>query len=115
MIQLGSCPFCGGQAAYSRIPGQGFSILCKDCGALAVHGKYKERDQLGTAWNQRQTRHNFNDTGKVKPCPFCASRAGVGKLAGSETVLACERCGLMVSFLGGDDLNSTISLWNRRV
>lgn len=114
MVTLSPCPFCGGQPGYSRVPGQGFSILCNGCGALAVHAKLPGRDELGAAWNRREQRHNFNVKSRVKPCPFCSSRAGIKKMAHNDSILLCERCGMMVSFALADGLDATVAAWNRR-
>lgn len=116
MVQLKSCPFCGGRAVYSRIPGHGFSVLCQGCGALAVHTTSANRDALGNAWNRREVRHNFNQKNRqVKPCPFCATQAGVRKMPDDQSVLLCERCGLMVSFVYSLGLRDTVNHWNQRV
>ena len=114
MVALNNCPFCSGPAVYSRVPGQGFSIICRGCGALALYGGSASKDALGTQWNRRVVRHNFNFSNKIKPCPFCASRTGIKKMQNNSSILVCERCGMMVSFAGSDDLNGTIGLWNRR-
>ena len=114
VVALKACPFCGGAAVYSRVPGQGFSIICRGCGALALHRGTTSKDVLGAQWNRREVRHNFNIASKIKACPFCSSRTGIKKMQNNSSILVCERCGMMVSFAGADDLNGTINLWNRR-
>ena len=53
MIKLERCPFCGSLAGYSRVPGQGFSVVCRGCGAIAMHELTQERDDVARAWNLR--------------------------------------------------------------
>lgn len=114
MAHLKPCPFCGGEAKFSRIPGEGFSVVCSNCGAIAIREKSKDRDSLGNAWNLRQVRHNFSVTDQLKPCPFCASRLSLGKMPSNGSILACSKCGMMVSFIDSGDLKTTVARWNRR-
>lgn len=114
MVMLNPCPFCGGKAVYSRIPGEGFSILCQSCGAIGVREKHISRDALGKTWNLRMVRHNFSVQDKVKPCPFCASRISLGKMPDNSSILKCAKCGMMVSFIDSRSLNDTVAKWNRR-
>ncbi len=114
MVSLKNCPFCGGKAVYSRIPGDGFSVLCTACGALAVRQQATDRDVLGAGWNMREVRHNFQQRDNVKPCPFCASRISIGKMPDDNSILQCGRCGMIVSFATSNDLSTTIQRWNRR-
>lgn len=116
MVTLKNCPFCGGAAGYSRIPGSGFSVLCKRCGAIGVLGHSSARDDVGNMWNLRiPAKPNFSRQDNVKPCPFCGSRAFLGKMADSSDILKCERCGMLVSFAQSRGLSDTLELWNRRV
>lgn len=114
MVKLNPCPFCGGKAGYSRIPGEGFSILCTSCGAIAVRERGVSQDTLGNTWNTRTVRHNFSQQDNVKPCPFCASRISLGKMPGNSSILKCGKCGMMVSFFDSITLQDTANKWNRR-
>lgn len=114
MVTLDSCPFCGGKATYSRIPGEGFSVICGECGAIAVREKDVGRDELGKSWNLRTVRHNFSKSDNVKPCPFCASRISLGKMPDNNSILKCGKCGMMVSFFDSDSLQNTVARWNKR-
>ncbi len=114
METLKPCPFCAGAAVFSRIPQQGFSVLCNDCGAIVLHCGSSDRNTLGAQWNTRVFRPNFSQQNAPVPCPFCASRASVKNLAKDASVLQCERCGMMVSFAQSASLADTVAKWNKR-
>lgn len=114
MIQLNPCPFCGAKASFSRIPGQGLSILCSGCGAIAAKKADTSSQALADAWNARTVRHNFSRQSNVAPCPFCASRLDVGKMPDNASILKCMQCGMYVTFIESDDLHDTVVRWNRR-
>ena len=108
MIKLERCPFCGSLAGYSRVPGQGFSVVCRGCGAIAMHELTQERDDVARAWNLRAPQ--AAPGGGVRPCPFCGSAVVV---AGS--FLRCPHCGMMISFAQSGSQAESLELWNRRV
>ncbi len=114
MDKLKECPFCGHVAQVSRIPNGGLSVLCTGCGAIAVLDGSNVRDALAAAWNRRTVRPNFNRTDKIKPCPFCASRQDVTKLANNNSIIACMSCRMMISFVHSSNLPASIAYWNRR-
>ena len=115
METIKPCPFCGHTAQISRMPGGGLSVLCTGCGALVVPGAVCERKMLVALWNRRDVRPNFQQTSKIKPCPFCASRIDLAKIPGHDSILKCMSCGLMVSFVESADIATSVALWNRRI
>lgn len=112
MATLKPCPFCGGNASFSRIPGQGFSLLCQRCGAMAMLNSNTGRDALEDAWNRRTARFS---SGAVKPCPFCGSSAALGKMPHDPSILLCTNCNMMVSFVKSNTTPTSLNYWNQRV
>lgn len=112
MNEAKSCPFCGGEAVFSRVPGQGFSLLCQGCGAIAMLRGSQSKAALAAAWNRRTARFS---SGGVKPCPFCGSNAALAKMPGDDSILCCQNCGMMISFVRSKTAAQSLSAWSRRV
>ena len=51
---------------------------------------------------------------KLKPCPFCGSH-DVHCSSNNIVVILCKKCGAYFRIRIGNDKNSVIELWNRRV
>ncbi len=115
MTKLERCPFCGNLAAYSRIPGEGFSVVCRNrgCMAVAMHTKAKEREEMAAAWNRRG-RDRFVSPGAARACPFCGGRALAHELPGGGLSFHCTSCHMMVSFAQGNTVTQSVVAWNRR-
>ncbi len=111
MVKLMRCPFCGCLAGYSRVPQQGFSLLCRCCGAIAMHEEARERDALGLAWNRRA--HPAVGAGPLAPCPFCGGQVPPSA-AGAGGIIRCPSCGMMIAFAGSASAAESRVLWNRR-
>ncbi len=114
MTTLKSCPFCGGIARFSVIPGHGYSILCHQCGALAVLATSTQQRFLADAWNKRVLRPNFSIKSPISPCPFCATRMELGTVDEKKSIIQCHRCGMMISFVGSTNFSKTATQWNKR-
>ncbi len=110
IIKLQRCPFCGSLAGYSKIPQQGFTVVCRGCGAIAMHEWAAGRDEIARSWNQRTTRVAFSSSA-IKPCPFCGGQIPQGARG---PIIRCPSCGMMVSFALGDSVGQAAELWNRR-
>lgn len=90
--------------------------MCGKCGAMAMlEGSGANRDVLAAAWNRRTNRPNFQRVDKVKPCPFCASRQELAKRPDNSSIIVCQSCHMMVSFVYSSDLPTSVAYWNRRV
>ncbi len=113
MVTLKRCPFCGSLAGYSRVPGQGFSVICRGCAAIAMHEKARERDMMGQAWNRRAPLGQ--PASGLAPCPFCGGgMPNAGFTVGDGTIIRCGHCGMMVTFANSASSAESLALWNRR-
>ena len=115
MATLSTCPFCGGKTLFSRIPQQGVSAICGRCGAIAMLSHITDREGLAKAWNRRTSRVNFSLQNKPALCPFCASQVKIKQIPGNDIVFSCPQCGMIVSFVKGDNLQISLAYWNSRV
>ncbi len=115
MVKLERCPFCGNLAAYSRIVGEGFSVVCRNrgCMAIAIHKTATERDDMALMWNRRG-KDRFVSRGAAKACPFCGGRALVSPLSDGGVSFYCLSCGMMVSFAQSHSVTQSTLAWNRR-
>ncbi len=115
VIKLERCPFCGNLAGYSRMPGDGFSVVCRNraCAAVALHKNAMDRDGLALLWNRRG-RDRFVSRGAARACPFCGGRALVMPLSDGGVSFHCTSCGMMVSFAQSTNVTQSTLAWNRR-
>ncbi|MDL2253990.1 Lar family restriction alleviation protein [Ruminococcaceae bacterium OttesenSCG-928-I18] len=114
IIKLERCPFCGSLAGYSKVPQQGFTVVCRSCGAIAMHDEYMGRDDIAKEWNRRVKKVAFSNS-RIRPCPFCGTQIPSGGFSGGGSIICCPGCGMMVSFAGSHSIHTTITLWNDRV
>ncbi len=115
MVKLERCPFCGSLSAYSRMVGEGFSVVCRNraCMAVALHAKAKERDAVGALWNRRG-QDRFVSPHAARACPFCGGHAKAMVLTDGAVTMHCTSCGMMVSFVNSQSVTDSVRAWNRR-
>lgn len=59
MIELGTCPVCGGDGLLEEEPDTGFYVTCVDCGSHSVITNYKSEDDKEAA--ARNTARLWNE------------------------------------------------------
>ena len=125
-IEPKPCPFCGtepltdpdGEGMKSDVDGEAyFCVSCADCIAYGP-SRPTEAGSID-AWNDRAPISSV--TGRILPCPFCGSPAGLKShdhLGMSEDPsvhcsVHCPRCESWLGFCGSE--SETLAIWNRRI
>lgn len=116
MVELKSCPFCGGKAELIKTSGYSgnhyYYVRCFGCGIQTM--QYSNKDVAADIWNKRY------GAGDIRPCPFCGSEPNVvcvNDRGEHSFYVECENKNCLVHPASFSNISkeTAIKIWNHRV